>query len=165
VSYVGQSNFIFSGSIRDNLVVARESGPIDDAELDAACAAVGLAPFVAALPQGYDSPIGELGAVISGGQAQRLNIARAILKDAPVLLLDEATSALDADNEALVKAYVASQRGAKTILIIAHRLSTVRDADAIAVIDGGRLIAYGPHRELIESDGYYRRVVSMQLAS
>ncbi|MDX2263895.1 MAG: ABC transporter ATP-binding protein [Hyphomicrobiales bacterium] len=162
IAYVGQSNFIFSGSIEQNLRLWRED--ITQAEIERACEAVGLTGFIEALPRRYASPVAELGSSISGGQAQRLNIARAILKDAPILLLDEATSALDADNEGLVKNYIAAQRGRKTILIIAHRLSTVRSADKIAVLDQGMLTATGRHGELMQSNDYYTRVVSMQLA-
>lgn len=163
IAYVGQSNFIFAGTIRDNLTLKRQSIP--PAGLDRICDAVGLLPFIQSLPKGYDTPIGELGSSISGGQAQRLNIARAILKDAPILLLDEVTSALDASNEALIKNYVASQRGRKTILIIAHRLSTVREADTIAVLENGALAATGRHGELAENNGYYRHAVMLQLTA
>ncbi len=163
IAYVGQSNFIFTGSVEENLSLGRTDIPKE--QLDAVCEAVGLRSFIETLPRGYATPIGELGSSISGGQAQRLNIARAILKDAPILLLDEVTSALDAENEALIKAYVASQRGSKTILIIAHRLSTVRDADRIVVLDQGRLTAAGRHGDLIETNPYYKRVVSLQLVA
>lgn len=163
IAYVGQSNFIFAGTIRENLTLNRIE-PSRKA-LDAAVEAVGLSRFIASLPKGYDTPIGELGSSISGGQAQRLNIARAILKDAPVLLLDEVTSALDANNEALIKAYVASQRRRKTTLIIAHRLSTVRDADRIAVIEDGMLIAIGRHQDLVDTNPYYRNAILMQMTA
>ncbi len=163
ISYVGQSNFIFAGTVRENLTLNRIEAT--QGELDAAIAAVGLTGFIAALPRGYDTPIGELGSSISGGQAQRLNIARAILKDAPVLLLDEVTSALDANNEALIKAYVARQRRRKTTLIIAHRLSTVRDADRIAVIEDGMLVALGRHQDLVENNAYYRNAILMQMTA
>ncbi len=161
IAYVGQSNFIFSGTVRQNLCLAMDD--ISDQRLDEVCASVGLSSFIAGLPFGYETQIGELGSSISGGQAQRLNIARAILRDAPILLLDEATSALDAENEALVKAYVAAQRGRKTIIIIAHRLSTVRNADKIAVLDNGILTAAGRHNELLATNVYYNKVVALQL--
>ena len=107
IAYVGQSNFIFSGSIRDNLTLRRSDVP-DDAVF-AACKTVGLHDHIMKLPKGYDTFVGELGSLISGGQAQRLNIARAIIKDAPILLFDEVTSALDAENEELVREYMHSQ--------------------------------------------------------
>lgn len=161
ISYVGQTNFIFTGSLRDNLTLGKRNIP--EERLIAACQAVGLHDYIVSLPQGYDTPAGELGSLISGGQAQRLNIARAIIKDAPVLLLDEVTSALDADNEELIRAYMHSQMGKKTMLVIAHRLSTIRQADKIALVDSGQVRAYGTHQELIAGDGYYERVAALQL--
>jgi ABC-type multidrug transport system fused ATPase/permease subunit len=163
ISYVGQSNFIFSGTIRDNLTLRRAGVP--QVKLDEACKAVGLAGYIASLPQGYDTNVGELGALISGGQAQRLNIARAIIKDAPILLFDEVTSALDADNEELIRAYMHSQAGKKTILVIAHRISTVRQADRIALIESGTVRALGTHNDLMRSSEYYERVAALQLVA
>jgi ATP-binding cassette subfamily B protein len=161
VSYVGQSNFMFSGSIRDNLTLRRPG--ISDETVIAASKSVGLHAFVSALPQGYDTQVGELGSMISGGQAQRLNIARAIIKDAPILLFDEVTSSLDADNEELIRTYMHAQAGKKTILVIAHRLSTIRQADRIALIEGGRVKAFGTHQDLVRKDPYYERVAALQL--
>jgi ATP-binding cassette, subfamily B, bacterial MsbA len=163
ISYVGQSNFIFSGTIRDNLTLRRAGVPQE--ALDAACKAVGLAGYIASLPHGYDTNVGELGTLISGGQAQRLNIARAIIKDAPILLFDEVTSALDADNEELIRAYMHSQAGKKTILVIAHRISTVRQAHKIALIENGAVKALGTHHDLMRSSEYYERVATLQLVS
>jgi ATP-binding cassette, subfamily B, bacterial MsbA len=163
ISYVGQSNFIFSGTIRDNLTLRREGVPQE--KLDEACKAVGLTGYIASLPRGYDTNVGELGALISGGQAQRLNIARAIIKDAPILLFDEVTSALDADNEELIRAYMHSQAGRKTILVIAHRISTVRQADKIALIESGAVKALGTHNDLMRSSEYYERVATLQLVA
>jgi len=163
ISYVGQSNFIFSGTIRENLTLRRAHVPQE--ELDAACKQVGLSDYIAGLPHGYDTNVGELGALISGGQAQRLNIARAIIKDAPVLLFDEVTSALDADNEELIRAYMHAQAGRKTILVIAHRISTVRQADKIALMDGGAVKALGTHQDLMCGSEYYERVATLQLIS
>jgi ATP-binding cassette subfamily B protein len=161
IAYVGQSNFIFSGTLRQNLTLNRPG--YDDEQLRDACEAVGLKPFLDSLPSGLDTPLGELGGMISGGQAQRLNIARAILKDAPILLLDEVTSSLDAENEELVRAYMHAQMGRKTLLVIAHRLSTIRQADRIALIEDGRVTAVGTHEEMIEKSGYYGRAASLQL--
>jgi ATP-binding cassette, subfamily B, bacterial MsbA len=163
ISYVGQSNFIFSGTIRDNLTLRREGVPQE--KLDEACKAVGLAGYITSLARGYDTNVGELGALISGGQAQRLNIARAIIKDAPILLFDEVTSALDADNEELIRAYMHSQAGKKTILVIAHRISTVRQADKIALIESGAVKALGTHNDLMRSSEYYERVATLQLVA
>ncbi|MFZ1107489.1 MAG: ABC transporter ATP-binding protein [Rhodomicrobium sp.] len=163
VAYVGQSNFIFSGTIRENLSLRRPNVPQD--EIEAACEVVGLKDYIASLPKGYDTPVGELGSLISGGQAQRLNIARAIIKDAPILLFDEVTSALDADNEELVRSYMHSQAGKKTILVIAHRISTVRQADKIALVEDGVLKAFGSHQEMLSSSDYYGRAATLQLIS
>ncbi|MGB9028351.1 MAG: ABC transporter ATP-binding protein [Rhodomicrobium sp.] len=163
ISYVGQSNFIFSGTVRENLTLRHADVPQE--KLDEACRQVGLSDYIASLPQGYESNVGELGALISGGQAQRLNIARAIIKDAPILLFDEVTSALDADNEELIRGYMHSQAGRKTILVIAHRISTVRQADKIALIEGGTVKALGTHQDLMRGSEYYERVASLQLIS
>ncbi len=160
IAYVGQSSFIFHGSMYDNL--ALDTQDVSREQAYEACKMVGLAPFVDSLPEGLDSLIGEGAAGVSGGQAQRLNIARAILRDAPIMLLDEVTSALDAENEQLIKDYVLAQRGKKTILAIAHRLSTVRGADKIVLLDKGRVLDVGPHDELVERNEYYAKVVSLQ---
>jgi subfamily B ATP-binding cassette protein MsbA len=161
ISYVGQSNFIFSGSIRDNLTLRRPDVPQE--AIQRACEIVGLSDYISRLPNGYDTPVGELGSLISGGQAQRLNIARSIIKDAPILLFDEVTSALDAENEELVRTYMHSQAGKKTILVIAHRLSTIRQADRIALIEGGQVRAFGTHQDLIRGNDYYEKVAALQL--
>ena len=161
IAYVGQSNFIFSGTIRENLTL-RHAGVTQQA-IDEACKAVGLSDYIEGLPKGYDTHVGELGSLISGGQAQRLNIARAIIKDAPILLFDEVTSALDADNEELIRAYMHAQAGKKTILVIAHRISTVRQADRIALVEDGTVKAVGTHHDLMRGSAYYERVATLQL--
>jgi ABC-type multidrug transport system fused ATPase/permease subunit len=163
ISYVGQSNFIFSGTIRDNLTLRRAG--VSDEQLEAACASVGLTEYVRALPRGFDTDVGELGSLISGGQAQRLNIARAIIKDAPILLFDEVTSALDADNEELIRTYMLSQTRKKSVLVIAHRISTVRKADKIALIVNGAVEALGTHQELMRGSDYYERIATLQLVA
>jgi ATP-binding cassette, subfamily B, bacterial MsbA len=163
VSFVGQTNFIFAGTMRDNLTLRNPA--IEHAQIEAACRAVGLHEVIAGLPRGYDTHVGELGTLISGGQAQRLNMARAIIKDAPILLLDEVTSALDAENEQLIKDYIRAQMRRKTVLVIAHRLSTVKEADRIALVQDGRIAAEGGHSDLILSDPYYERIVSLQFAA
>ena len=163
IAYVGQSNFIFSGSIRENLTLRRAG--VTQQAIDDACKSVGLLDYIQSLPKGYDTSVGELGALISGGQAQRLNIARAIIKDAPILLFDEVTSALDADNEELIRSYMQAQAGKKTILVIAHRISTVRQADKIVLIEDGTVKAAGPHQELMRESPYYGRVATLQLIS
>jgi len=163
ISFVGQSNFIFAGSIRDNLTL--RSDAVDQDQIEAACRAVGLHDDIAALPNGYDTDVGELGTLISGGQAQRMNMARAIIKDAPILLLDEVTSALDAENEKLIKDYIRAQAQHKTVLVIAHRLSTVKEADNIALVQDGRIAAQGRHDELAATNSYYEKIVSLQFAA
>ncbi|WKW50594.1 ABC transporter ATP-binding protein [Rhodomicrobium lacus] len=163
IAYVGQSNFIFSGTIRENLTLRRAG--VSQEKIDEACKTVGLSDFIAGLPNGYETFVGELGSLISGGQAQRLNIARAIIKDAPILLFDEVTSALDADNEELVRGYMHSQAGKKTILVIAHRISTVRQADKIALVEGGMVKAFGSHQDLMRGSEYYQRAAGLQLLS
>lgn len=163
ISFVGQSNFIFAGSIRDNLTLRNED--VSQEQIEAACRAVGLHDDIAALPNSYDTDVGELGTLISGGQAQRLNMARAIIKDAPILLLDEVTSALDAENEKLIKDYVRAQAQRKTVLVIAHRLSTVKEADRIALVQDGRIAAEGRHEELAANNSYYEKIVSLQFAA
>ena len=160
IAFVSQSNYIFSGTIRDNLTLKDSS--VSQERVVAACEAVGLHAFIEAQPKGYDTDVGELGTLISGGQAQRLNMARAIIRDAPILLLDEVTSALDAENEQLIKDYVRSQAKKKTILVIAHRLSTVKEADRIALIDSGHVTDQGTHEELVARNEYYKRIVTLQ---
>ena len=163
ISFVGQSNFIFAGSLRDNLGLRNEA--ISEARIEEACRAVGLHDDIAALPNGYDTDVGELGTLISGGQAQRLNMARAIIKDAPILLLDEVTSSLDAENEQLIKEYIRAQAQHKTVLVIAHRLSTVKEADRIALVQDGRIAAQGRHDELAATNAYYEKIVALQFAA
>lgn len=162
MSFVGQSNFIFSGTIRENLTLNDDS--IEQEQIESACKAVGLHDYIVQMPRGYGTDVGELGSLISGGQAQRLNMARAIIKDSPILLLDEVTSALDAENEQLIKNYVQSQIGKKTILVIAHRLSTIKDATQIALVDRGKVIDVAPHEELLENNDYYEKIVSLQFS-
>jgi subfamily B ATP-binding cassette protein MsbA len=114
------------------------------------------------LPQGYDSSIGEKGTLLSSGQRQRLAIARALLKDSPVLIFDEATSALDSESEKLIQTALDNIMKDRTVFIIAHRLSTVRSADRIFVVDGGRIAENGTHDELLEKNGIYRKLYDLQ---
>ena len=163
ISFVGQTSFMFAGSLLSNLTLQRDD--VDFDRVEAACRTVGLHDDIVALPEAYDTDVGELGNLVSGGQAQRLNMARAIIKDAPILLLDEVTSALDAENEQLIKDYMRVQAQTKCVLVIAHRLSTVREADCIALLQDGRITAHGKHDDLVAANHYYEKIVSMQLVA
>ncbi|MCV3273022.1 ABC transporter transmembrane domain-containing protein [Roseobacter sinensis] len=160
VALVPQDPVIFAASARDNIRFGRPEAA--DAEIEAAARAAAAHDFIAALPDGYDSYLGERGVMLSGGQKQRIAIARAILRDAPVLLLDEATSALDAESERAVQAAVDTLSAGRTTLIVAHRLATVKKADRIIVLDEGRVVASGPHDTLVAEDGLYARLARLQ---
>jgi ATP-binding cassette subfamily B protein len=120
------------------------------------------AAFIAALPQGFDTPVGERGVTLSGGQRQRIAIARAILRDAPLLLLDEATSSLDAESETQIAAALADLMRTRTTLVIAHRLATVQSCDRILVLDSGRIVEEGTHQTLVARGGLYARLAKLQ---
>ena len=135
-----------------------------DDEIRAAARAASAHEFVQELPDGYDTTVGEFGLRLSGGQRQRLTIARAILADPAILIFDEATSALDARTEAAVQEAIESLRGERTIFLVAHRLSTIRRADRIVVLDGGRIVQTGTHEELAATPGVYRDLIGAQAA-
>ncbi|MEL6318071.1 MAG: ABC transporter transmembrane domain-containing protein, partial [Pseudomonadota bacterium] len=160
---VPQEPAIFADTIAENIRIGRPGA--SDAEVAAAARAAAAHDFITAIPDGYDAFVGERGVRLSGGQRQRLAIARAILRDAPVLLLDEATSALDAESERLIQDAMANLFAARTTLVIAHRLATVKQADRILVLDGGRLVAEGRHSDLIAEGGLYARLARLQLAA
>jgi len=157
---VAQNPSLFRGTVEANIRYGRPEASL--AEVEAAARGAHADEFIRQLPQGYQAPLGEGGIGLSGGQRQRLAIARALLVDAPILLLDEATSALDAQSEHLIQQALASLMAGRTTLVIAHRLATVQHADRIAVIDKGRLVAVGTHRELIEKSPLYARLASLQ---
>jgi ATP-binding cassette subfamily B protein len=160
MALVAQDAPLFSGSAWENLRFGREDASED--ELRAAARAAEAESFLAALPQGFDTPLGERAKTLSGGQRQRLAIARALVRGAPVLLLDEATSALDAENERLVQQALADAMQGRTTLVIAHRLATVLAADRIVVMDAGAVVEEGTHAELIAGGGLYARLAELQ---
>ncbi|WP_374442415.1 ABC transporter transmembrane domain-containing protein [Pseudomonas panipatensis] len=157
---VSQNPELFYGSVEDNLRYGRPAA--SDAEVQAAARAAHADEFIRTLPEGYRTHLGESGIGLSGGQRQRLAIARALLVDAPILLLDEATSALDAESEHLIQQALPGLMSGRTTLVIAHRLATVLNADRIAVIDQGRLLALGRHAELVGSNPLYARLAELQ---
>src|SRR5262249_33058901 len=163
IGVVSQEPILFSCSLAENI----RYGPAGarDAEIEAAARAANAHDFVRKFPEGYATLVGERGVQLSGGQKQRVAIARAVLKDPRILILDEATSALDAESEHLVKEALDRLMKGRTTLIIAHRLSTVKDADRVCVLDAGRIVASGPHAALMGQDGLYRRLRERQFVA
>lgn len=160
IGLVSQSVYLFDGSIWDNILYGSPSATEED--VIAAAKSAEVHAFIETLPQGYHTPIGERGLKLSGGQSQRISIARAILKDPPILVLDEATSAVDNETEAAIQRSLEVVSQNRTTIVIAHRLSTIRHADKIVVMDLGRIVAEGSHEELIAGKGLYHRLWNVQ---
>jgi subfamily B ATP-binding cassette protein MsbA len=161
IGLVSQHTFLFNDTIRNNISYGDPERSIDD--IMAAAIAAYAHDFILALPKGYDTDIGEMGLQLSGGQRQRLAIARALLKNAPILILDEATSALDTESERSVQNALDNLMARRTTVVVAHRLSTIRRANRIVVLVGGKIAEQGSHEELMARKQEYSRLYSMQL--
>jgi subfamily B ATP-binding cassette protein MsbA len=159
---VSQDTIILHESVRANIAYGKSQATDD--EVRAAAVAANAHEFITGLPDRYQTVLGERGTRLSGGQRQRIAIARALLRDAPILILDEATSALDTESERLVQEAVDRLVRDRTVLVIAHRLATVRDADRIIVIDDGRVVESGTHAQLLVRGGLYRRLHDLQFS-
>jgi subfamily B ATP-binding cassette protein MsbA len=160
---VTQETILFHDTVRANIAYGRTDATQE--EVESAARAANAHGFIAAMAQGYDTVLGEKGTRLSGGQRQRIAIARALLRNPPILILDEATSALDTESERLVQQAIEELMAHRTVLVIAHRLSTVRRADQIVVLDAGRIVERGTHDELVTRDGLYRRLYEMQFGA
>ena len=160
VSFVTQDNFLFRCSLLENIRLGNPNAT--DEEVKAAARAAQCEEFISKLPQGYDTPAGEAGKRLSGGEKQRISIARAILKNAPIIILDEATASIDPENEHLIQQAIAELTRGKTIITIAHRLATIQNADQILGVEDGRIAQRGTHAELVQQDGLYQRFTAIR---
>ena len=160
MSLVSQDTVLFNDTIKSNIALGRTDAT--DEEIVAACKIANAHNFIVESPEGYNTNIGDRGAKLSGGQRQRLSIARAVLKNPEFLILDEATSALDTESEKLVQDALTKLLKGRTSVVIAHRLSTIMNADRIFVIDEGRIVEEGKHKELLNKGGVYAKLVELQ---
>ena len=160
IGVVAQATFLFNDSIRNNIAYGLPQATQE--QIEAAARAANAHDFILQLPEGYNTHIGDSGALLSGGQRQRISIARAILSEPEILIFDEATSALDTESEALVQQALDTLLSGRTALVIAHRLSTVRHADLIVVLEQGRIVETGTHDQLISLHGRYEQLVQLQ---
>ncbi len=161
ISYVAQDNFLFDMTIKDNIRVGNINAT--DEEIIEVSKKAGCHDFIKKLPKAYDTRVGDLGGILSGGgERQRITIARAMLKNAPFIILDEATSYTDAENEALIQQSIKNLTKNKTLIVVAHRLSTIMNADKIIVLDKGKIESEGTHTELLESSKLYKKLWNIQ---
>lgn len=163
MSFVFQDVTLFNDTVMNNIRVGNPNAT--DAQVMAAAKAAYCDEFIQEMPEGYQTVLGENGGTLSGGERQRISIARALLKDAPIILLDEATASLDPENEVLVQKAIAKLVAGKTVIMIAHRLRTVVDADQILVLDNGKLAEHGTHQQLMEKNGLYHKLFHIQQES
>ena len=157
---VFQNVYLFHDTIKNNIKFGKSDA--SDEEIIAAAKKARCHDFIMTLPDGYNTIIGEGSSSLSGGEKQRISIARAILKDAPIIILDEATASIDPENEHLIQEAISELTDGKTIITIAHRLATIQNADKILVIDEGKVVQQGTHHELIEQEGIYKRFIEIR---
>ena len=160
ISMVFQNGYLFNDTIRANILFGKPDAT--EAEMIAAAKKARCHDFITALPNGYDTVVGEGGGTLSGGERQRISIARAMLKSAPIIILDEATASIDPENEHLIQQAISELTRGKTIITIAHRLATIENADQIFVLDDGKIVQRGTHAQLVAQEGRYRRFVEIR---